>query len=213
MSDNKILLTLAALIGTYIAISKFTNDSIQENYTDQMTTKPSGNLGETSLERTYNIASTKNNNIFVGTANREKMIQSRSISSFGSSRVPTNVDHSNLATEVHDLEDEVRDLKDEVHHLEDDVHHSEDVFVASRLIHANKRSRQQAQGCPFRGDIPCPPCPIVSKPSASHHDLRQGAFGVTTDSETKDTYAALATASGHGTAHGVDLVQQTVAFH
>lgn len=205
MSDNKILLTLAALIGTYIAISKFTNDSIQENYIGPMTTKPlSVKLDENSLERTYNI---------VGTANREKMIQSRSISSFGSSRVHTNVDQSNLATEVHDLEDEVHDLKDEVHHLEDDVHHSEDVFVASRLIHANKRSRQQAQGCPFRGDIPCPPCPIVSKPSASYHDLRQGAFGVITDSEHKDTHAALATASGHGTAHGVDLGQQTVAFH
>lgn len=201
MSDNKILLTLAALIGTYIAISKFTNDSIQENYTGQMTTKlMSTSTGTTSQEALHDK--------LFGTASRQQMIQPRIINSFGSARVHGReyVDHGKLATEVHDLEDEV-------HHLEDEVHDSDDVFVASRLIHANKRSRQQAQGCPFRGDIPCPPCPIISKPSASYHDLRQGAFGVTTDDELKHMHRELAIASGYGTSHAVDLNQQTVAFH
>ena len=206
MSDNKILLTLAALIGTYIAISKFTNDSIQENFTGhhQFTTKlMSTQPGTTSHEASYNAFDDK---VFV-TANRQQYIQRRTNNSPGLARVYGRVDYEKLATE------EVHDLEEEVHDLENELHNSDDVFVASHLIYANKKSRQQAQGCPFRGDIPCPPCPIISKPSASHHDLRQGAFGVTTDSGLKNTHTKLAELNGSNTAYGADLNNQTVAFH
>ena len=207
MSQNKILFTLTGLLAAIYAINKVTEEkTLQENFLDvPSTSKVQLSLNDGALSQNAQSKLLYNpqmdGKMFQTDAKLQMMLEPRGQASVPAlSKIVYKPDPANMAVSpdqfasmaVEGYQAPAQSCKASSGSMAVNADHQgdlpsngmenpEDVFVVSRLVHANKKSRLQSLGCPFRGDLPITPRTTTEDswfvPSSTPSiDLREGAL-------------------------------------